>query len=397
MRVEIPLYTERFGSVMIHDVQRILELDSGKREAKTTEENITAIHKIERDEIEKVEDRLAIVIPVKEEKLKLLEGVLSGIPHDCVVIVVSNSQRSPINRFKMEVDTLARFYRFTRRKMLVIHQKDPALALAFHETGYLNILDGEERLVRDGKAEAMIIGVILAKTVGKDFVGFIDADNYIPGAVNEYVKNFAAGFCMAKSPYVMVRNSWKYKPKVYDRGLYFKKWGRISKTTNKYLNLIISNCTGFETEVIKTANAGEHAMSIQLAEILEYSSGFSVEPFEILYILEEFGGLKPTSYPEVTEKGVEIFQIETRNPHFHEDKGEEHLKEMLLASLSVVYHSSLCDQNLKSTILNELVSQNVLSEGLQPPKPSIMPSPRSINIQAFTKKLTEAETFTVFE
>ena len=395
MRVEIPLYTERFGSVMIHDVQRILELDSGKREA--AEENITTIHKIERDEIEKVEDRLAIVIPVKEEKLKLLEGVLSGIPHDCVVIVVSNSQRSPINRFKMEVDTLARFYRFTRRKMLVIHQKDPALALAFHETGYLDILDGEEKLVRDGKAEAMIIGVILAKTVGKDFVGFIDADNYIPGAVNEYVKNFAAGFCMAKSPYVMVRNSWKYKPKVYDRGLYFKKWGRISKTTNKYLNLIISNCTGFETEVIKTANAGEHAMSIQLAEILEYSSGFSVEPFEILYILEEFGGLKPTSYPEVTEKGVEIFQIETRNPHFHEDKGEEHLKEMLLASLSVVYHSSLCDQNLKSTILNELVSQNVLSEGLQPPKPSIMPSPRSINIQAFTKKLTEAETFTVFE
>ncbi len=395
MRVEIPLYTERFGSVMIHDVQRILELDSGKKSME--EKEVTTIHKIERDEIEEVENKLAIVVPVKEEKLKLLEGVLSGIPHDCVVIVVSNSQRTPVNRFKMEVDTLARFYRFTHRKMLVIHQKDPGLALAFRETGYLSILDDKGELVRDGKAEAMVVGIILAKTVGKNFVGFIDADNYIPGAVNEYVKNFAAGFCMAESPYVMVRNSWKYKPKVYNSGLYFKKWGRISETTNRYLNLIISNHTGFETEIIKTANAGEHAMSIQLAEILEYSSGFSVEPFELLYILEEFGGLKPTSYPEVIEKGVEIFQIETRNPHFHEDKGEKHLKEMLLMSLSVVYHSPLCDQNLKSIILNELVSQNILDEGSQPPKPPVMPPLRSVNIQTFAEKLTEAKTFTVFE
>ncbi|OYT55405.1 MAG: mannosyl-3-phosphoglycerate synthase [Candidatus Hecatellales archaeon ex4484_218] len=395
MRVEIPLYTERFGSVRINDVQRILELDSGRR--RDDEKEITTIHKIEKNEIEDVEDKLAIVVPVKEEKLKLLEGVLSGIPHDCVVIVVSNSQTNPINRFKMEVDTLARFHRFTRRKMLVIHQKDPGLALAFQENKYTGILDKKEKLVRDGKAEAMVVGILLAKMVGKEFVGFVDADNYIPGAVNEYVKNFAAGFCMAESSYVMVRNSWKYKPKIYNTGIYFKKWGRISEVTNRYLNLIISNYIGFETEVIKTANSGEHALTMKLAEILKYSSGFSVEPYELLYILEEFGGIKPTNYPEVIEDGVEIFQIETRNPHFHEDKGEDHLKKMLLESLSVVYYSELCNQTIKTLILNELVSQNILKKDTFPPQLPTMPPLRSINIQNFNEKLKEAKTFTMFE
>lgn len=395
MRVEIPLYTERFGSVRIHDVQRILELDSGRR--RDDEKEITTIHKIEKNEIEDVEDKLAIVVPVKEEKLKLLEGVLSGIPHDCVVIVVSNSQTNPINRFKMEVDTLARFHRFTRRKMLVIHQKDPGLALAFQENKYTGILDKKEKLVRDGKAEAMVVGILLAKMVGKEFVGFVDADNYIPGAVNEYVKNFAAGFCMAESSYVMVRNSWKYKPKIYNTGIYFKKWGRISEVTNRYLNLIISNYIGFETEIIKTANSGEHALTLKLAEILKYSSGFSVEPYELLYILEEFGGIKPTSYPEVIEDGVEIFQIETRNPHFHEDKGEDHLKKMLLESLSVVYYSELCNQTIKTLILNELVSQDILKKDTFPPQLPTMPPLRSINIQNFNEKLKEAKTFTMFE
>ena len=30
MRIELPRYTERFGSVRMHDVQKVLELDSGR-------------------------------------------------------------------------------------------------------------------------------------------------------------------------------------------------------------------------------------------------------------------------------------------------------------------------------------------------------------------------------
>ena len=34
------------------------------------------------------------MIPIKNEKLKLLEWVLSGIPNECLVITVSNSPGS---------------------------------------------------------------------------------------------------------------------------------------------------------------------------------------------------------------------------------------------------------------------------------------------------------------
>lgn len=41
-------------------------------------------------------------------------------------------------------------------------------------------------------------------------------------------------------------------------------------------------------------------------------------------------------YPEVMEGGVEVFQIETLNPHFHENKGDEHAEEMGAAALSAI-------------------------------------------------------------
>jgi mannosyl-3-phosphoglycerate synthase len=67
------------------------------------------------------------------------------------------------------------------------------------------------------------------------------------------------------------------------------------------------------------------------------------------------------------EQGIDIFQIETRNPHLHEEKGDEHLNGMLLSSMSTVYHSPLCDKEVKQAILAELVNQGILKEGEEPP------------------------------
>jgi mannosyl-3-phosphoglycerate synthase len=241
----------------------------------------------------------------------------------------------------MEVDTIRQLSKFMAKKIILVHQKDPALAGIFKKIGYKSILDGRGN-IRDGKAEGMVIGTLLAKIYHKDFVGFIDSDNYVPGAVNEYVKIFAAGFGMATTPYSNVRVSWVYKPKVKGNLLRFPKWGRISEVTNKYVNSLLSHITGFETEIVKTANSGEHALSMPLAERLQMSSGYSVESHELIDMFEKFGGLIPAEEsPQVFEKGVEIFQIETRNPHFHEEKGDLHLADMLTASLSTIYHSRI--------------------------------------------------------
>jgi mannosyl-3-phosphoglycerate synthase len=362
MRIDLPRYTERFGSISLHGVQRVYELDSGSSNGRPTSE---AIRRIGNEEMSEIERKMAIVIPVKGERLKLLEGVLSGIPHDCLTIIVSNSPRQPVDRYKLEKEALEQFNQFAEKNALIVHQKDPGLSEALREVGYTSIF-GPDDMVRNGKAEGMMIGMLLTKMAGKEYVGFIDADNYVPGAVNEYVKIYASGIAMSNTPYTMVRVSWIYKPKISETGVYFSKWGRVSEITNQYLNSLISYYTGFETEVMRTGNSGEHCMSMKLAELLTYSSSFSVETYEMVNLLEEFGGIVPTENQEAMDKGIEVMQVETRNPHFHEEKGDIHLKEMIDGSLGCIYHSKICHPKLREKIVEELRGKGVIEENQEP-------------------------------
>jgi len=388
MKLDLPRYTERFGAISLHGVQRVYELDSGFNDGRPTSETVQSIGN---EEISEIEKKMAIVIPIKGERLKLLEGVLSGIPHDCLTIIVSNSPRQPVDRYKLEKEALEQFNRFVGKNAIILHQKDFGLSDALKDVGYTTIF-GADDIVRNGKAEGMITGMLLAKMAGKDYVGFIDADNYVPGAVNEYVKIFTSGIAMSKTPYTMVRISWIYKPKVSESGLYFSKWGRVSEITNQYLNSLVSYYTGFETEVMRTGNSGEHCMSIKLAELLSYSSGFSVEPYEIVNILEEFGGILPTENQDAMDKGVEIMQVETRNPHFHEEKGDDHLKEMFNGSLSCVYHSKICPPKLREKILEDLRGRGIVEEGQELDPLKKISSFKDIDIHQFAKILHEKAT-----
>jgi mannosyl-3-phosphoglycerate synthase len=388
MQLDLPRYTERFGAISLHGVQRVYELDSGFNNGGLTSE---FIRRIGNEEISEIERKMAIVIPIKGERLKLLEGVLSGIPHDCLTIIISNSPRQPVDRYKLEKEALEQFNRFVGRNALILHQKDPGLSDALRQVNYISLF-GPDDTIRNGKAEGMIIGMLLAKAAGKEYVGFIDADNYVPGAVNEYVKIFASGIAMSNTPYTMVRISWIYKPKVSESGVYFSKWGRVSEITNQYLNSLISYYTGFETEIMRTGNSGEHCISLKLAELLTYSSGFSVEPYEIVNVLEEFGGIVPTEYQEAMDKGVEVMQVETRNPHFHEEKGDEHLKEMFNGSLGSIYHSKICHPKLREKIIEDLHARDMIAEGQEPEILQKISPFKDIDIHQFAKILYERAT-----
>src|SRR5687767_3947529 len=182
MKLDFPRYTERLGAVSIHAVQRIYELDSGK--SKGFQSSHQTVRKFDYDEISNILHDMAIIIPVKDEKLKLLEGVLSGIPNECLVIIVSNSARAPVDRFAMEAEAVRQLARFMDKRIIMVHQQDSCLAEVFKKVGYDSILDSEGG-IRSGKAEGMVIGLLAAKMYHKDYVGFIDSDNYVPGAVNE--------------------------------------------------------------------------------------------------------------------------------------------------------------------------------------------------------------------
>jgi mannosyl-3-phosphoglycerate synthase len=374
MKLDLPRYTERFGATSLHGVQRVYELDSGFDDGRPVSESIVNIGN---NQIVDIEGRMAIVIPTKGERLRLLEGVLSGIPHDCLTIIISNSPRQPVDRYKLEKEALQQFNRFVGRNAFILHQRDPVLSEVLRDVGYNSIL-GPDGMVRTGKAEGMLIGMLLAKM-----------------AVNEYAKIFASGIAMSKTPYVMVRISWIYKPKISETGLYFSKWGRVSETTNQHLNSLVSYYTGFETEVMRTGNSGEHCMSLKLAELLTYSSGYAIEPYEIVNILEEFGGIIPTVNQDAMDKGVEIMQVETRNPHFHEDKGDDHLKEMVVGSLGSIYHSKICPPKVREKILEALRSKNMLEESQQqePPAPHKIDPFKDIDVRQLAKVLSKASTY----
>src|SRR5215213_4214414 len=374
MKLDLPRYTERFGATSLHGVQRVYELDSGFDDGRPVSESIVNIGN---NQIVDIERRMAIVIPTKGERLRLLEGVLSGIPHDCLTIIVSNSPRQPVDRYKLEKDALQQFNRFVGRNAFILHQRDPVLAEVLKDVGYTSIL-GSDGMVRAGKAEGMVIGMLLAKM-----------------AVKEYVKIFASGIAMSQTPYTMIRVSWIYKPKISETGLYFSKWGRVSEITNQHLNSLVSYYTGFETEVMRTGNSGEHCMSLKLAELLTYSSGYAIETYEIVNVLEEFGGIIPTANQEAMDKGVEVMQVETRNPHFHEDKGDEHLKEMVVGSLGSIYHSKICPPKLREKVVEALRSKNMLEENQQqePPAPLKIEPFKDIDVREFAKVLSKASTY----
>jgi len=380
MLVEAPRHAEILGSVKIFDVQKVLKLESGDFEA-------PLLRCISNEEIEEILEKMVIIIPVKNERINLLDGVLRAIPQKCKIIVVSNSTRMKRDVFKMEEDVIRRFYRLTKHPILIIHQKDPGVALSYREVGFESIIDGNG-LVRDGKAEGMITGLLIAKYLKKDYIGFVDADNYFPSAVNEYVRDYAAGFCMSKSPYSMVRLHWKHKPKIVKRKLYFKKWGRVSEITNKYLNLLLASQTGFETDIIKTGNAGEHAMTMELADIMKFSTGYSIEPYQFIYLLEEFGKGE-TEYVDAANTGIEVFQIETLNPHLHEEKGEKHVKGMMMDSLATIFYSRLANKYLKSKIIEELKANKVIETEKEIKKNHVIPSIKEIDNKKFVKLLEE--------
>jgi mannosyl-3-phosphoglycerate synthase len=382
MRIEIPKTVERFGAIRFGGLQKVFELDSGPAQSTALSQPSSAIKAIPYEEMSAIFEQMAIVVPVMNEKLKLVEGVLCGIPHQCLTIIVSNSPQTPVDRFGMEKDALHDFCLFVGKKAMIAHQKDPLLAKAFQEANYSSILS-DDGSIRDGKAEGMLIGTMLAKLAGKKYIGFVDADNYFPGAVEEYIREYAAGFIMGRSPYTMVRIAWQSKPKIVASKLFFRKWGRTSHRTNQLLNQLLTEYTGFETEIIKTGNAGEHALSMDLAMNLDYSYGYSIEPYHIINLIERYGGINEAPVPEIMKQGIDLFQIESRNPHLHEAGEDEHVQSMSYLAMQVIYHSSVCPKSLKRDIKQECKKSGFVKEKEDVVRPHYFPALNSIDVKKF--------------
>ncbi|KAF1919155.1 mannosyl-3-phosphoglycerate synthase [Ampelomyces quisqualis] len=313
MRLSTTLASTRVGDVHIHETFQVIELDAGHQveETKLSSAAVDGSYTVpfSHQAIHAIEKELAIIVPCKDEDVSILDGVLHGIPHDCLIILLSNSK--PGN-YAAERAHLMDYCTASQRSSIAAHQHDAGIAQAFIAAGMPQIVTDNRHTphIRNGKGEAMIIGVVLAKLVGKRFVGFVDADNLVAGSVHEYCKVYAAGLhyalhCDKQDDGVraMVRIKWNSKPKVQDGEIVFEKSGRSSRVVNHWMNRLLNvldNHCG-QTDMIQTGNAGEHAMSIDYALELKFATGYAVEPYQLIDTWERLAGSVAIDNPRVAE------------------------------------------------------------------------------------------------
>lgn len=413
-----PLIPQEFGRVQISPVQRVIEIDSAFSASRPGTITASGDVIISADALASISSQMCIVIACMDEYDHVIEGVLSGIPHDCLVIMVSNSSRTPENdKYAAEVQLLEEFCSVTQRTAMIIHQKDIGAAEAFRQAGMPELVSSSGT-IHPGKGEAMIIGMALAALTKRKYIGYVDADNFVPGSVNEYCRVFAAGLYAAKSSRAMVRISWGSKPKVRDGQLCFDKRGRSSRVVNEWFNKLLNEYTDhLNSELIVTGNAGEHAMTLELGLKLRLAGGFAIEPYELINILEQYGksssragpssavlsakaGIAATT-PTVAATGgvpsltrsdsgiVQVLQIETRNPHFHDSsKGEGHVKRMQMQGLNVLYHSPLTPKALRAELAKFMEDQDDQFNVERPPSAQIYPPVGTLDFGVFFDLLT---------
>ncbi|HEY5650298.1 MAG TPA: mannosyl-3-phosphoglycerate synthase [Acidimicrobiia bacterium] len=340
MRITFPAANERIGAVRFYEAGRIIELDSA---GDTSDADTQPDHAfLSAETLEETHRRLTIVVPIKNERRSTLRGVLAGIPGACRVVVISASDPKPIDRFRLEREVIDDFVEATGREVVHFHQRDAVVAAAV-ETALPELLD-DGGLVRLGKGEAMLLGTMIARETASAAVGFIDADNYVPGAVNEYVRIFSATIASAATDHTMGRISWQSKPKVEDGSLVFNRWGRSTTVSNRVLNEVVSHYLGEGTRIVTTGNAGEHVVSMPLAERLRFRGSFGAETGQLIDLLEQFGGIiEPIG--DVPDR-IDVIQTETINPHFHEDKGDEHVAVMRNQSVATIIASPICPAHI---------------------------------------------------
>jgi len=388
LRISKPHIVEHFGNLAITSPVKTLSLTSVSSRGEGFSLTL--------DDLLGVAEKTAIVIPVKNEELFTLNNTLRAIPEWSPVVVVSASSLQSPNNYGKEVEIARSVHEQTGRSVVVIHQRDPAWTPLL-EGSPLKDMIGSDGVVKYGKGEGMVLGVLTSKWLRAEYVGFIDSDNYIPGAVYEYSLLYYAGFKCMKHEYSMVRIVWSHKGKLtgsleageeksltdallkaftrvlrpseyHEKQVVLRRKGRVSQVVEDILNYALSLARGVGTDIVKTPNSGEHALSLKLALSMKWAGGFAVETYELVNLFEECFIARGQSWCGELRGGVKILQAETINPHIHGEKGDEHLAGMLAESLGAVYYSKLCNPAVARRIREVL---KLYARGLEPVKPRI--------------------------
>lgn len=305
--------------------------------------------------------RTAFVISHKNEKVKTLREVLWYLPLNSPIIIVTNCRESEredlTNELKLELAH--------HQKIYLVHQKEETIARLFERYGVCQIL-GKDGKVIDGKGEGMYIGTFCAYQLGYPYwIIYYDADNFVPSALLEYTLAMSKLFMSmpstldsqrsitnnvllseAEHPDIDLHNvriCWSSKPELKNVRLDTRILGRCTRVVSPLFEVLLEGWFGINGCQISSSNAGEQGMTLKTAISLRFSSGFSVETLQLIDLLFQAHKLMGG-----TGGGVLLQQYLSKSPHFHEKKGDKHIKKMIEESLgSFFYFEEWLPENVK--------------------------------------------------
>jgi mannosyl-3-phosphoglycerate synthase len=421
MRLTSPPKPRRFGQLQVAGEVSILELDAHAHPGLQKGSNGTQGNAeggnfcVSSSSLDEILSEMVIVVPCKDEDLDVIRGVIAAIPHACLVILVSNCKRAEDDAYEQQVKMVHTFAGYGRQ-ILVIHQKDSVAAAALQASRMSELLDPADGRIRNGKGEGMLLAIAIAEAFcpEKRYVGFVDADNFIPATVSEYCTAFAAGFAMSRSPEqedTLVRLRWNSKPKIRNGKVEKVEQGRCSRIVNNWLNRLFASEAPGETlnPLITTANAGEHAMTMALAKKLRMAAGYAIEPFHFVDLLvrgrlegntsssarDVEGSNRTETSTKPLDKPVTVRQIRTCSPHWHRESDDEHIRHMWAAGLGSIYHG-LAPYRAKNGAIKQLckdmhayaVNNNGVEKTTgQLPCPRTYPALETMDITTFRRML----------
>ncbi len=214
---------------------------------------------------------------------------------------------------------------------------------------------------------------------------YYDADNFVPSALLEYTLAMSRLFMSSPLPprshecdtlivqeqtgnraapdLHSVRICWSSKPELGNGNWDARVMGRCTRVVAPLFDDLIEGWFGTSGHAISSSNAGEQGMTVKTALSLRFSSRFSVETFQLLDLLFHANRRKGQA------DGIIFQQYLSKSPHFHEKKGDEHIKKMIEESLGSFFHF---EASLPATILRQL--QNIFDElHLKPVYPALYP------------------------
>ncbi len=283
----------------------------------------------------------AFVICHKSEPVDTLLTILRYIPAGSPRIVVTNCPPRMLPQLSYELGRELT----SRGDTYLIHQKDERFAHFFQECGVSHILDASGA-VANGKGEGMYIGAILAALLGiAEWIVYFDADNYAPSALLEYILAMGQLFTSSagaypsyrgyreyseRAPLHNIRICWASKPH-YD-GVTFtpqpQVLGRCTQVIAPLCDELLRAWMPEFNQRLLAPNAGEQGMTMAAATALRFSSGFSIETFQLLELA--FTSARRSG---ATAARVRLQQYLSGSPHLHEKKDEAHIRGMIAESL----------------------------------------------------------------